>query len=144
MTLPNLENLPVLVADDNATNRRLLAEMLKGWRMNLRFADGGRAALDMMKEAKNARAPFGLVILDANMPGMDGFAIAERIKEDPALANATIMMLTSVGIRGDAARCSKLGVGGVPGQADHAVRPARRDRARARLVGRRRRTTRAS
>ncbi|MGD1001090.1 MAG: response regulator [Candidatus Brocadiia bacterium] len=110
MTLPNLENLPVLVADDNATNRRLLADMLKGWRMNLRFADGGRTALDMMKEAKNARAPFGLVILDANMPGMDGFVIAEKIKEEPALANATIMMLTSVGIRGDAARCSKLGV----------------------------------
>ncbi|MGO8704349.1 MAG: response regulator [Candidatus Brocadiia bacterium] len=110
MTLPNLENLPVLVADDNATNRNLLGEMLRGWRMNLRFADGGRSALDMMKEAKNARAPFGLVILDANMPGMDGFTIAERIKEDPALANATIMMLTSVGIRGDAARCSKLGV----------------------------------
>ena len=109
-TLPNLQNLPVLVADDNATNRRLLADMLKGWRMNLRFADGGRTALDMMREAKNARAPFGLVILDANMPGMDGFAIAERIKEDPLLAAATIMMLTSVGIRGDAARCNKLGV----------------------------------
>ena len=110
MKLPNLENLPVLVADDSATNRRLMADMLKGWRMNLRFADGGRAALDMMREAKNAHAPFGLVILDANMPGMDGFAIAEKIKEDPLLAAATIMMLTSVGIRGDAARCSKLGV----------------------------------
>jgi CheY-like chemotaxis protein len=110
MTLPNLENLPVLVADDNATNRRLLADMLKGWRMNLRFADGGRTALDMMKEAKNTRAPFCLVILDANMPGLDGFAIAEKIKEDSSLAGATIMMLTSVGIRGDAARCSKLGV----------------------------------
>jgi two-component system, sensor histidine kinase and response regulator len=109
-TLPDMENLPVLIADDNATNRRLLADMLKGWRMNLRFADGGRTALDMMKEAKNARAPFGLVILDANMPGLDGFSIAERIKEDSALAGATIMMLTSVGIRGDAARCNKLGV----------------------------------
>ena len=84
--------------------------MLKGWRMNLRFADGGRTALEMMKEAKNARAPFGLVILDANMPGLDGFAIAEKIKEDPVLAGATIMMLTSVGIRGDAARCNQLGV----------------------------------
>jgi len=109
-TLPNLENLPVLVADDNATNRGLLGEMLKGWRMNLRFADGGRTALEMMKEAKNTRAPFGLLILDANMPGMDGFAIAEKIKEEPALAGATIMMLTSVGIRGDAARCNRLGV----------------------------------
>ena len=83
-TLPNLENLPVLVADDNATNRRLLADMLKGWRMNLRFADGGRTALEMMREAKVARAPFGLVIVDANMPGMDGFTIAEKIKEEPS------------------------------------------------------------
>ena len=109
-TLPNLQNLPVLVADDNATNRNLLADMLKGWRMNLRFADGGRTALEMMKEAKSTRSPFGLVILDANMPGMDGFTIAEKIKEEPSLAGATIMMLTSVGIRGDAARCNKLGV----------------------------------
>jgi CheY-like chemotaxis protein len=100
----------VLVADDNATNRRLMADMLKGWRMNLRFADGGRTALEMMKEAKSAHAPFGLVILDANMPGMDGFTIAERIKEEPSLAAVTIMMLTSVGIRGDSARCNKLGV----------------------------------
>ena len=101
----------MLVADDNATNRRLLADMLKGWRMNLRFAEGGRSALEMLKEASNAGNPFGLVILDANMPVLDGFAIAKRIQDDPALASATIMMLTSIGIRGDAARCNQLGVG---------------------------------
>jgi PAS domain S-box-containing protein len=109
-TLPDLRNLPVLVADDNATNRRLLGDMLKGWRMNLRFADGGRAALEMIRQAKNENTPFALLILDANMPGMDGFTVAEKIKEDASLAGPTIMMLTSVGIRGDAARCNKLGV----------------------------------
>jgi PAS domain S-box-containing protein len=109
-TLPDVQNLSVLVADDNATNRRLLADMLKSWRMNLRFADGGRAALETMRQAKNAGASFGLAILDAHMPGMDGFAIAEKIKEDPALAAATIMMLSSTGIRRDAARCNRLGV----------------------------------
>lgn len=106
----DLENLRLLVVDDNATSRRCLEDTLKNWRMNLRFADGSRTALDLMTAAKNAGTPFDLVILDANMPGMDGFELAEKIQGSEGLAGATIMMLTSVGIRGDAARCSKVGV----------------------------------
>jgi signal transduction histidine kinase/DNA-binding response OmpR family regulator len=106
----DLAGLPVLVVDDNATNRRVLEEMTGNWRMIPLSADGGHAALVRMTEARDAGRPFRLVILDACMPDMDGFALAARIKADPSLAGATIMMLTSAGQRGDAARCRRLGV----------------------------------
>jgi signal transduction histidine kinase/CheY-like chemotaxis protein/HPt (histidine-containing phosphotransfer) domain-containing protein len=106
----DLRGLRALVVDDNATNRRILEEQLTGWRMRPVLATGGRAALAAMRLAKEAGASFPLVLTDLHMPDMDGFALAERIKEDPLLAGATIMMLTSGGQRGDAARCRKLGV----------------------------------
>ncbi|MBI3670698.1 MAG: PAS domain S-box protein [Acidobacteria bacterium] len=106
----NLCDLAVLVVDDNATNRRILQEMLKNWQMRPTPADGGRAALSALEHAKEAGKPFPLVLLDAQMPEMDGFTLAERIKQNPNLAGATIMMLTSAGQRGDAARCRELGI----------------------------------
>ncbi len=105
-----LRDLPVLVVDDNATNRRLLEQMLKHWQMKPTAADGGWAALSILKQAKDARKSFRLILLDAQMPDMHGFGLAERIRQDPELAGATIMMLTSVGQRGDAARCRELGM----------------------------------
>src|SRR5712692_1674797 len=105
-----LENLPVLVVDDNVTNRRILREMLASRRMAPSVEDGGHAALAAMRRARDAGRPFPLVLLDAQMPGMDGFAVAERIKGDPKLAGATIMMLTSDRQHGDARRCRALGV----------------------------------
>jgi len=108
--LEDLENRPVLVVDDNATNRRILVEMLTHWRMKPMAEEGGRSALAAMGCARDAGSPFALVILDANMLDMDGFALAERIKQTPDLAGATIMMLTSAGHRGDAARCRELGI----------------------------------
>jgi len=112
-TIPDfvrLEGVRVLVVDDNATNRRIFKEMLANWAMSPASADGGPAALAAMHQAKDAGEPFTLVLLDADMPNMDGFAVAEVIKEDPALAGATIMMLTSARQKGDAARCRQLGV----------------------------------
>ncbi len=106
----SLENLPVLVVDDNATNRRILEEMLAGWRMQPRAADGGRAAIAAMEHALGSGRPFPLVLLDAQMPDMDGFAVVERIRLDPRLTNATIMMLSSNRQKGDAERCRALGV----------------------------------
>jgi len=105
-----LRDLRVLVVDDNATNRRILEEMLTGWNMRPMLAEGGREALVALRLAKGASAPFPLVLTDMQMPEMDGFALAARIKEDPLLAGATIMMLTSAGQRGDAARCRELGI----------------------------------
>ena len=105
-----LQGLPTLVVDDNTTNRRLLEELLSTWGMKPAMADGGWTGLETMRQAKAAGEPFPLVLIDALMPDMDGFTLAERIKEDPALSGATIMMLTSGGQRGDAARCRKLGI----------------------------------
>ena len=100
----------VLVVDDNATNRRILEEVTTRWGMRPYAVDGGRAALAVMREAQIAGEPYPLVLLDANMPDMDGFAVAERIRTDPRLAGVTIMMVTSSGQRGDAARCRELGI----------------------------------
>jgi signal transduction histidine kinase/CheY-like chemotaxis protein len=106
----DLSNLVVLVVDDNATNRRILEGMLTNWQMKPTLADGGQAALNAMTLAKNTGMPFPVVLLDAQMPEMDGFTLAERIKRSPELASAVIMMLTSAGQRGDAARCRELGI----------------------------------
>lgn len=105
-----LNGLPTLVVDDNATNRRLLEDILRNWGMRPTTADGGWTGLAAMEQAKDAEKPFPLVLIDACMPDMDGFTLAERIKEDPLLSHATIMMLTSAGRRGDAARCRELGI----------------------------------
>ena len=106
----SLRDMPALVVDDNATNRRILEAMLTHWMMQPSLADGGWAGLAAMERAKEAGKPFPLVLIDAQMPDMDGFTLAERIKERPGLAGATIMMLTSAGQRGDGARCRKLGI----------------------------------
>ena len=107
---PLLANLPVLVVDDNAVNRRILHEQLSRWAMRPTTVDGGTAAIDALLEAAQRRDPFVLVLLDANMPDIDGFGVAERIAARPELAGATIMMLTSSGHYGDAARCRELGI----------------------------------
>jgi CheY-like chemotaxis protein/HPt (histidine-containing phosphotransfer) domain-containing protein len=106
----DLEALPVLVEDDNETNRGILAEMLANWRMRPTAVDGGRAALAEMKRAGAAGDPFPLVLLDAVVPDLDGFAVAQEIKHDPVLAGATIMMLTSADRPGDLARCREVGI----------------------------------
>ena len=105
-----LQNMPVLVVDDNAINRRILAEMMSRWGMSPTLTAGAVAALALMQEAQAAGRPFPLVIVDAQMPGTEGFSLAERIKLDLRLAGAIIMMLTSGGQPGDAARCLELGV----------------------------------
>ena len=106
----SLRDMAVLVVDDNATNRRILQAMLAHWLMQPTLAAGGWEALAYMRAAKDAGKPYPLVLVDAQMPDLDGFALAEQIKRDPTLAGATIMMLTSAGQRGDVARCRELGI----------------------------------
>ncbi len=108
--LINLRDLRVLVVDDNKTNRRILQETLANWHMSPVAADSGQSALTLMEQAKKDAKPFPLILLDAQMPDMDGFALAERIKQNAELAGATIMMLSSAGRPGDAARCRALGI----------------------------------
>jgi CheY-like chemotaxis protein len=84
--------------------------MLSRWGMKPTAVDGGRAALEAIEVAENAGHPFPLILLDGQMPEMDGFTLAEHIQKDLQLVNATIMMLTSAGHLGDAARCRELGI----------------------------------
>jgi signal transduction histidine kinase/DNA-binding response OmpR family regulator len=105
-----LRDLHALIVDDNFTNRRVLHGILTRWGMKPTAVDGGRAALQAIEVAKNAGYPFPLILLDGQMPEMDGFTLAEHIRKDPELVNATIMMLTSAGHLGDAARCRELGI----------------------------------
>ncbi|MGO9129259.1 MAG: response regulator, partial [Bryobacteraceae bacterium] len=106
----DLAGLPVLVVDDNFTNRRILEEMLAAWRLKPVLAESAREAMSQLEKALDAGLPFPLVLVDANMPEMDGFALVEQIRRNPGLAGAIIMMLTSAGQTGDAARCRELGV----------------------------------
>jgi len=105
-----LRGVKVLVVDDNSTNRRILEGMLKRWDMNSTPVQDGEEALAQLSAARQGGDPYGLILTDMHMPNMDGFALIERIRQKPELATATIMMLTSAGHRGDAARCQELGV----------------------------------
>ncbi len=107
--LASLQGLTVLVVDDQATNRRIFEEMLRGWGFAPASSTGGEAALAALRRAGQEGRPFGLVILDVHMPGMDGFAVVERMRQDPALAAVPLMMLSSSGQAGEAARCRELG-----------------------------------
>jgi PAS domain S-box-containing protein len=106
----SLEELPVLIVDDNATNRQILLEILGNWRMKPVAVDSARAALAALDQARHDGRPFALVLLDGQMPEMDGFDLAERINGSPELAGATVMMLTSGGQTGDVERCRELGI----------------------------------
>jgi CheY-like chemotaxis protein len=106
----DLEGMPVLVVDDNATNRSILDEILTTWGMRPTVVEGGMAALEAMELAHQRGRPFPLVLLDHQMPDMDGFEVAAHIARRPHLTGATVMMLSSVGQRGDALRCRDLGV----------------------------------
>lgn len=106
----DLKDLPLLVVDDNATNRRILEETVLQWGMKPTVVNSGRTALAAMEVAYNVGRPFELVLTDCMMPEMDGFQLAERINKDSRLKTATIIMLTSAGERGDASRCVNLGI----------------------------------
>jgi CheY-like chemotaxis protein len=106
----SLRGIRVLVVDDNAMNRLILSEMTRGWGMEPSEASGGAVALAMLREAYASSAEFPLVLLDAMMPEMDGFQLAEQIQRHPELARATIMMLSSAGELADGARCKSLGI----------------------------------
>jgi PAS domain S-box-containing protein len=111
--LNDLAGLRALVVDDNAVNRRILREMLLNWRMNPTLAATGQAGLDEMLRAAKSGSAYQLVLLDAIMPEMDGFALAEKIHDQPELADATVMMLSSAMPVGSAARCGALGIAGL-------------------------------
>jgi two-component system sensor histidine kinase/response regulator len=106
----DLRNLPVLIVDDNQTNCRILHDILVHWGLRPTVVNGGPEALEILKHAHRSGMPFSLLLLDFQMPEMDGFELVKRIRQDPELAGATIIMLSSVGEQGDGVRCRDLGV----------------------------------
>ena len=101
---------PVLIVDDNATNRRILAELLWMWKMRPTCAASGMDALWTLRRASELGDPFMLVITDRHMPEMDGFDLAERIRNSPHLTESMVMMLTSGDQQSDLQRCRQLGI----------------------------------
>jgi two-component system, sensor histidine kinase and response regulator len=106
----NLSGVPVLVVDDNATNRRILHDMLSHWGMLPSVVESGQEALDFLDHAEGAGQRFPLVLLDAQMPNMDGFSVAERITSDPRFQGITVVMLSSGDQGNTEARCRQAGV----------------------------------
>ena len=108
--LKDLHGLEVLVVDDNATNRRILEEILTAWGMRPTLVDGGLTAMAALDNAVAIGKPFPFALIDFQMPDLDGFGLAAQIKKRPELRTTMIMMLSSVGHRGDAIRFRELGV----------------------------------
>lgn len=108
----DLHGLRVLVVDDNPMNRRVLEKTLVHGGLNPVTVADGRSALVAMLAACQQSQPFHVTLIDSLMPEMDGFELTERIRSDPEIADSLVVMLTSVGQRGDARRCSELGIAG--------------------------------
>jgi two-component system sensor histidine kinase/response regulator len=117
----NLRGLSVLVVDDNATNRRVLAGLLRVWGARPTAVDSGPAALAEVQRAAQAGETYPLLLVDAMMPDMDGFSLIERLRSDSSMGTSTIMMLTSADRQADAARCRRLGLSG------YLVKPVKAD-----------------
>jgi signal transduction histidine kinase/DNA-binding response OmpR family regulator len=105
----SIQGVRVLIVDDNATSRHVLADLLTRWNMKPESLENGWEALAVLRrEAKSS--PFALVLADAHMPGMDGFEFAQEIRNAPGLTGALIMMLTSNERAEDIQRCRALGI----------------------------------
>ncbi len=117
LTTWDLTGTRVLVVDDNYVNRRILCELLERWRMNPTLAASGADAILTLEEAAANGHPFPLVLVDANMPEMDGFDVVRKVRGMPHLAGATIMMLSSSGHYDETVRCRDLGI------ASHLTKP---------------------
>jgi len=106
----DLQGRPVLVVDDNATNRLILRKTLTDWGLEVTEAEDGPAGLRELEQAKETSRSFRLILLDKMMPGMNGFAVAERIHDEPLMKDAIVMMLSSDSVHSDAAQCRSLGI----------------------------------
>jgi signal transduction histidine kinase/CheY-like chemotaxis protein len=105
-----LAGVKVLIVDDNFTSRRILEALVTRWGMKPTSMQGGAEAFAHLAAARASDEPYTLIVTDMNMPLMDGFQFVQRLREHPDVSAATIMMLTSAGYSGDAARCQELGV----------------------------------
>ena len=124
VSLEQITGLSALVVDDNPTNRHILLELLQQMKMKPIGVACGAEALEIIQQQWNQGEPFSLILLDAHMPEMDGFTVAEHIQKLPAQVVPTVMMLTSGGQSKDAARCRELGL------AAYLIKPVRQSELR--------------
>ena len=99
--LADLEGMRVLIVDDNATNRRVLSRQIAPHGVRDACAEDGPEALQMLREARRDGDPFDAAVIDMQMPGMDGLQLARAVKGNPAIADVRLILLTSMGKRGD-------------------------------------------
>jgi CheY-like chemotaxis protein len=102
----------ILLVDDNKTNLRILCGYLDSWGCAHESAESAEIAMKLLKAMSRVGVPFDLVITDMQMPEMDGVELGRRIKNDPELERTQLVMLTSRGIRGDAALVKEIGFDG--------------------------------
>jgi len=105
-----LKGVRVLIIDDNATNREILERQTASWEMENDSTDSGPAGIAKLSAAQQNGQPFDLLILDMQMPEMDGLEVTKKIMANPAIAKTRIIMLTSIGLRGDAQIMRKSGI----------------------------------
>ncbi|HJQ27712.1 MAG TPA: response regulator, partial [Rubrobacter sp.] len=105
----DFEDLRIIIVDDNDTNRKILHGQVISWGMKNGQAGGGLEALEMLRAAAQKGEPYDLAILDLHMPGMDGIELARTIKEDPSIAATDLILLTSMGVRGEAEQARRVG-----------------------------------
>ncbi|GHB64501.1 hypothetical protein GCM10008107_12080 [Psychrosphaera saromensis] len=109
----SLKDQKILVVDDNLTNRTLLGLLLTKWKVEHTLVDSGPLALEALRQAVEKDVPYNIAILDMQMPEMNGFQLAEKIKQDSRLcSDLSLMMLTSQGKRGDATKLKAAGFSG--------------------------------
>jgi signal transduction histidine kinase/CheY-like chemotaxis protein len=116
-----LEGRPVLVVDDNATNRRILTDVLERWGMRPAAAASGLEAISSVQRASEAGHPFALIVTDVHMPGMDGLELAEKLSQSRYRSGAMVLMLTSGERPGDLDRARRAGV------SSYLLKPVRRE-----------------
>jgi signal transduction histidine kinase/DNA-binding response OmpR family regulator len=105
-----LEGVPVLIVDDNAANRRILKEVVEAAGMKPTLAENAKEAMRELQAAAGTDESFKLALLDCHMPEVDGFTLVEQMRQGEVFTDTAMLMLTSAGQRGDAARCRSLGI----------------------------------
>ena len=108
----SLQGLRILVVDDNLTNRAILTEQTRSWKMEVQDAADGKRALELLRSSAARGRRYDLAIVDMQMPGMDGLELGRTIRRDPTLAATRLIMLTSIGLRGHSAESVKAGFSG--------------------------------
>ena len=108
----DIHNKKILVVDDNETSRLVMSQQLRSWNCRFSTAPDGIVALKLLREAVIEKDPFHIAVIDMQMPEMDGAMLGTEIKNDPQIANTMMIMVTSMGRKGDMMRMKEIGFAG--------------------------------